>query len=193
MTLFSTFQAVIGLVTAIAHVVLWCPQHVKHRRWVGALAGVDLLLSFAAGLVAIIAVTSHPDGHTKTYAGAMTFAFFEWFAVSAAGLVGSFAFDVAAKTQRAAEVLKQSDESEESGKANGLAMTDIQAVGTGGGSASTSSSSLTSNPTAGIAPSEAQPDDAACTHITGHAFDPDNTPEDPELEIELRIGDQVSS
>ena len=70
----SAFQAVIGLITAIAHVVLWCPQHVKHRRWVGALAGVDLLLSFAAGLVAIIAVTAHPDGHTKVRCSFLLFA-----------------------------------------------------------------------------------------------------------------------
>ena len=128
-------------------------------------------------------------GHTKTYAGAMTFAFFEWFAVSAAGLVGSFSFDVAAKTKRAAELLQQSDDSETTGKANGLAMTNLDAATTGGGGSA--SATETSNPTVALAPSEARPDDAACAHVAGHAFEPDNTPEDPELEIELRVGDQI--
>ena len=81
--------------------MLWLPNQVKHRGFVAVLSGVELFLSFAGGFVVVIAVTAHPEGHTAEYASAITFAWMEWILVSAAGIVGAFVFDVAAKTKRA--------------------------------------------------------------------------------------------
>lgn len=149
--------------------MLWLPNQVKHRGFVAVLSGVELFLSFAGGFVVVIAVTAHPEGHTAEYASAITFAWMEWILVSAAGIVGAFVFDVAAKTKRA-------QREAEADKAFALSSTFTR-------------KSIGGNETTN--PIDIVDGGVPATHTAAHEFHPDNTPEDPELEIELLVGDDI--
>jgi hypothetical protein len=165
----SALQAVVGIVTVMAHFILWLPSMLKHRRFVSVLAVVDLFLSFIGGISSVVGASAHPDGHTATYTTAVVFAFIEWFTISAAALLGSVSFDIAAMQKKRLD----GDKAVDSSKIN-VAMTTLSESATQGG---------------GVV--EGAVTDFVSTYVAIHDFEPQNTPDDPDLEIKLTKGDTV--